>query len=112
MKKRALTLIEIMIVILLITMIGGAIGYNVKGSLNRGREFKTEQAQQQLSDLLDICLQDGIDPEKILKEPEKYLRELGLAKDPRSLLKDGWGKPFIITLKPNKKEFDVKVDKS
>ena len=57
-KKRALTLLEIMIVIFLITLITGAIGYNMLGTLDRGRVFRTQQAKEQLHDLLLICLAD------------------------------------------------------
>ena len=58
-RKSALTLLEIMIVIFLITLITGAIGYNMKGALDRGRAFRTEQAKEQLLNLLLICLEEG-----------------------------------------------------
>lgn len=108
MKKRALTLIEVMIVIFLITLITGAIGYNMKGSMDKGKEFRTKQAKQQLHDLLLICLEEeGKDADKIAKDPTKYLKELGLAKDPKKIVNDGWGKPFKITVLPDKKDFDI-----
>src|SRR3989344_5025868 len=86
MKKRTFTLIEIMIVILLITLIGGVIGYNVKGSLKKGKEFKTKQAKAQLEDILEICLQEGMDPKEFENDPIKFLEDSGLAKDAKSLL--------------------------
>lgn len=107
MKKKALTLIEIMIVILLITLIGGAIGYNVKGSLKRGREFKTEQAQSQLEDILEICLQSGTSVQDILANPSRAVRSTGLAKDPDKLLKDGNGVSFEITYNERTSAFKV-----
>lgn len=108
-KKRAMTLMEIMIVILLITLIGGAIGYNVKGSLGKGKEFKTKQAKAQLEDILDLCLQEGMDPKEYARDPEKFLADSGLAKDPKNLLKDGNGRPFKVTYDRTKKHFVVKV---
>ena len=43
-KQYALTLIEIMIVIVLIGLIGSVIGANMKGSLDEGKAFKTKYA--------------------------------------------------------------------
>lgn len=97
-----------MIVILLISLIGGAIGYNVKGSLKKGKEFKSKQAKAQLEDILELCLQEGKTPTEILRDTTKTLRESGLAKDPDSLLKDGFGRPFEITYDDKKHTFIVK----
>ncbi len=79
-KKRALTLLEIMIVIFLITLITGAIGYNMKGTLDRGRAFRTEQAQAQLRDLLLICLEEGVNSEDLTRDPAAHLKKFNLAK--------------------------------
>lgn len=99
MKKRTLTLIEIMIVIFLITLITGAIGYNLKGSMEKGKIFKTKQARQQLYDLLMVCIDEGKSVDEVIKNPEKCLTESGLAKDPTSLVKDGWNQRFEIKAK-------------
>ena len=107
MKKRALTIIEIMIVILLIGLIGGAIGYNVKGSLKKGKEFKTKRAKAQLEDLLELCVQEGMNPKKVVEKPLENIKKLGIAKDPESLLKDGDGRPFLITFDDKQKIFHV-----
>lgn len=109
MKKRALTLMEIMIVIFLITLIGGAIGYNVKGSLSKGKKFKTEQAKSQLEDILELCLQDGMNPNEFLNNKVRTLKQYSIAKDPEKLLKDGEGKDFNITYNAQKKSFTVEV---
>lgn len=106
-KKRALTLLEIMIVIFLITLITGAIGYNMLGTLDRGRIFRTQQAKEQLHDLLLICLADKGDAEAISKNPLQYLKELGLAKDPENLIKDGWKQPFTIKATRDKNDFII-----
>ncbi len=51
-KKRTFTLLEIMIVIFLIGLIGGIVSYSMKGSLEEGKAFKTEQAIMRVVDLL------------------------------------------------------------
>ena len=42
-KKRAITLLEIMIVILLIGLIGGVVSYNLKGTLDKGKAFASKE---------------------------------------------------------------------
>jgi type II secretory pathway pseudopilin PulG len=108
MKKRALTLIEIMIVIFLITLITGAVGYSMRGTLDKGRAFRTEQGKEQLHDLLLICLAESKDAtiEQIAAKPADYLKELGLAKDPENLVIDGWKEKFVITPK-GKSDFNI-----
>ena len=110
--KRTLTLLEIMIVIFLITLITGAIGYNMRGALDRGRAFRTNQAKEQLHDLLLICLasEEKGDAEAIAKKPAEYLKNSGLAKDPDHLIKDGWGKLFAIKTTKDKTDFEIKSD--
>lgn len=106
-KKRALTLLEIMIVIFLITLITGAIGYNMKGTLDRGRAFRTEQGKAQLRDLLLICLEDGADPDELAKTPKTFLDKNELAKNSAKIVQDGWGKDFVINYNRNKSDFKI-----
>lgn len=106
-KKQALTLLEIMIVICLITLITGVIGYNMKGSLDKGKAFRTEQAKVQLHDLLILALSEGKKMDEILANPKDTLLKLGLAKDPDGLLKDGWNEPFAIRANGNKSDFII-----
>jgi hypothetical protein len=106
-KKRALTLLEIMIVIFLITLITGAIGYNMKGSLDRGRAFRTEQAKAQLHDLLLICLEEGVKPDELAKEPAAHLKKANLAKSSEKLVQDGWGTNFVISYNQGRSDFKI-----
>jgi general secretion pathway protein G len=106
-KKRALTLLEIMIVIFLITLITGAIGYNMKGTLDRGRAFRTEQAKAQLHDLLLICLEEGVKPDDLAKEPGGYLKKFNLAKNSDKLVQDGWGTNFAIQYNQSRSDFKI-----
>lgn len=107
-SKRSLTLLEIMIVIFLITLITGVIGYNMKGSMDKGKAFRTVQAQEQLHDLLIMALSEGETQAKILENPIAALKKVGIAKDPNKLLKDGWGDPFEITAAKKKGDFQIK----
>ncbi|MBS0628546.1 MAG: type II secretion system protein [Verrucomicrobia bacterium] len=106
-KKRAITLLEIMIVIFLIGLIGSVIGYNVKGSLEEGKAFRTEQGAAQIQDILSLEASYGTPLEEITKNPEFYLKRSGLCKDPKKLLKDGWGKEYTFSVAKNGS--DIKV---
>ena len=106
-KKRALTLLEVMIVIFLITLITGVIGYNMKGSLDKGKAFRTEQAMYQLHDMLLLALSEGKKMDEILAQPLVVLKDLGIARDPAGLLKDGWNEPFEIKANSAKSDFKI-----
>ncbi len=95
-KKRSLTLIEIMIVIVLIGLIGTVIGVNMKGSLDEGRAFKTRQAKEQIADILMLAVAQGATIDQVITEREGVLTDSGLIKDPKKFLKDGWGVPFLV----------------
>jgi len=105
-KKQAFTLLEIMIVILLIGLIGSVIGYNMKGSLDKGKVFKTERAAEQLRDFLLLEIAKGNSVDYVIQNAEKCLREENIAKDVKALLNDGWGEPFVIAAKG---KGDIKV---
>jgi len=98
-KKRYMTLLEIMIVISLITLIGGVIGYNMRGSLERGKMFKTEQAKKQLEDILLLEYAKGEKTlEEIIENPVEILKDSGLVKNPEELIKDGWNEKFKLEI--------------
>ncbi len=95
-KKNPITLLEIMIVIFLIGLIGSVIGYNVKGSLEEGKAFRSEQGVSKIKDILQMEIASGISVEEIVNNPKFYLKRTGLVADAGKLLKDGWGQPYII----------------
>jgi type II secretory pathway pseudopilin PulG len=95
-KKQALTLLEIMIVIFLIALIGSVVGYNVKGSLEEGKAFRTEQGAALIRDILLLEVAKGQPVELVLENKEAFLKSSGLVKDVKKLLKDGWGQPYTI----------------
>jgi general secretion pathway protein G len=57
--KRALTLIEMIVVLMLLTMITGALAYNYKGSLNKGKEFEKKEMLSRIHAILEIALANG-----------------------------------------------------
>ncbi len=95
-KKQALTLLEIMIVIVLIGLIGSVLGFSMKGSLDKGKVFKTERAMQLIEDTLMLEIAKGASIRDIMDHPETYLQDSGMVKNAANVLKDGWGVPFKI----------------
>lgn len=89
---------EIMIVIVLIGLIGSVIGINMKGSLDKGRAFKTKEAIRQIDDIFSLEIAQGTSAEYILAHQEQILERSGFVKNPKRFLKDGWGVPFNISL--------------
>jgi type II secretory pathway pseudopilin PulG len=94
--KRAITLLEIMIVILLIGLVGSVIGYNMKGSLDEGRAFKSEQGATRVREILLLEVAKGADINEVVGNPSKYLSSSGFIKDVQKTLQDGWGVTYEI----------------
>ena len=96
-KRKALTLIEIMIVIFIIGLIGSVIGYNMKGSLDEGKSFKSEQGSKQVYDFLNLQIAQKKDAfDLVLANPEEALRDTGFVNRADKLIKDGWNQQYII----------------
>lgn len=98
-KKRAVTLIEIMIVIMLIGLIGGALAFNMRGSVDKGKIFKSEQNAARVYDALmmasasgDFNLSDHGNMEKV----KEALKKSALIKEVDKVLVDGWGEKLKI----------------
>jgi type II secretory pathway pseudopilin PulG len=106
-KKQALTLLEIMIVIFLIGLIGSVIGYNMKGSLEEGKAFKTEKAIEQIHDILMLEVAKGSSIDEVAADPEGYLSLSNLVNHPDKLIVDGWGTKFDV--KPDQHKHDLVV---
>ena len=107
--KRRITLLEIMIVISLISLIAGVVGYNMKGAIEKGKAFKTQQAINQVNDILQLEYAKGERTlEEIADNAEEVLKESGLVKNTQELIKDGWNQRFEIRAKNTKEEFSIK----
>ena len=79
-KKYFLTIIEIMIVIFIISIVGGVMTHNLKGSLTKGRAFKTETASREAYDILSLEMASGTLMKDIVDDPAKILKKTGLVK--------------------------------
>lgn len=95
-RKSPLTIIEIMIVITIISIVGGLMTHNMKGSLAKGRSFKSEAASKEAHDILSLQQACGTPIEEIINNPSQVILDSGLVKSTKKLLQDGWGKPFEI----------------
>lgn len=100
-KKRPLTLLELMIVIVLIGLIGSVIGFNMKGSLDEGRAFKTRQGQEQVRDILMLEVARGTPVDEVVEKRLQYIQASGLVKRPEDFLKDGWGIEYEVRARAN-----------
>lgn len=109
-QKRPVTLIEIMIVILLIGIIGGALAFNMRGSLDKGREFKTDQNIKRVQDILEMAFADSPTNEPrtaILKKWEDIVAKSPLANGSKTTL-DGRNKKLVVNIVND--EFVASVD--
>lgn len=95
-KKYAYSLMELMVVIFLIGLIAATIGYSIKGSFNKGKEFKTTESARQIRDILLLEVATGTNIDLVISNYQTFLERSGLAKDVNKLVLDGWGNPFII----------------
>lgn len=106
-KKQPITLIEIMIVMFLIALITGVIAYNYRGSLEEGKAFKTKAGIERLQTILNLrvaedpALLDDID-----HNWQKIVRFSPLVHNPESLIKDGWGEEYKVSVEDGM----IKVD--
>lgn len=101
-KRRYITLIEIMIVMFLIAIITGVIAYNYRGSLDEGKAFKTATAIQKVETILNMeVARNPASASGMSTEWVKYVEASPLVHDPRALTVDGWGE-----------RYDVNVDES
>ncbi|HSX13438.1 MAG TPA: hypothetical protein VLE96_03350 [Chlamydiales bacterium] len=82
----------------------------MKGTLDKGKVFRTEQAIEQLKDLFIMCVAEGESPDKIVNDPEAILRKYALAKNPKEIVKDGWGEKFQISYMKKQKDFSIISD--
>ena len=104
-KRYSITLLEIMIVILLIGLIGGILSYNLKGTLDRGKKFRTEEGIKRLKEILDleiareaITLQELVGPGNA-KNVERCVINSGFISqnNVKDFLLDGWKEPCDLS---------------
>lgn len=57
--KRAITLIEMIVVLMILTMITGALAYNYKKSIDEGKKFKAREMASRVRTVLEIAIAEG-----------------------------------------------------
>lgn len=106
-KKQFITLIEIMIVIFLIGLIGGALAFNMRGSMDEGRAFKTRQNIERIRDILQLELAKGTATGTDLQGKwESYVKASSLV-DGKKTVVDGWGNNFEVKFNNSTDDFDI-----
>ena len=98
-KKRHLTLIEVMIVIVLIGLIGSVVAYNLRGSLEEGKIFKTQQGGAQVYNILALEVAKGNAITDVQANWQKTIEESPLAAKPKQLIRDGWGELYNVDIR-------------
>ncbi len=100
-KKYAMTLLEIMIVIFIIGIIGSVIGYNMRGSLDNGKAFKTKEGSRKLYEIVQLeAAQTGMlkDEGNLSEKVSTVLKNSGLVKNVKELMRDGWGNEYQFSI--------------
>lgn len=94
-RRRFVTLVEMMIVMFLIALITGVVAYNYRSSLDRGRVFASEQGVERLQQILEIAVAER--PELIDQVATRWqdiARTSPLFNE--RLLQDGWGNTYSV----------------
>lgn len=96
-KRAYITLIEMMIVMFLIALITGVIAYNVKGSLDQGKVFKTKVGIEKVETILNLAIANEPDLANNINESWRaVIKTSPLVQNPESLIKDGWGSDYDV----------------
>lgn len=101
-RKRCVTLIEMMIVMFLIALITGVIAYNYRGSLEEGKAFKTKAGMEKIEMILNLRIAEEPDlMDHIETQWVEIIKRDPLVKDANSLIRDGWGRPYEVRVESN-----------
>ena len=102
-KRYYITLMEIMIVLFLIGLIGGALAFNLAGSLDKGKAFKTEQSIEKLRTILTLSIAENPENEQKIRSNDfqGIVKRSPLVKNVDDVIKDAWGEPFRVDFNEN-----------
>ncbi len=97
-RRRYFTLMEIIVVMFFITIITGIVAYNVKGALDEGKAFRTVEGIKQLENILSMQLASNNITEEAIRDGkwQDSIKDHPLVKNWKALIKDGWGKEYIV----------------
>ncbi len=96
LKRRCVTLIEMMIVMFLIALIIGAVAYKYQGSLEEGKAFKTKVGMEKLATILTLIASNDSSFET--DNWEKAVEQSPLVSNAKDLISDGWGDKYSVNL--------------
>lgn len=111
-KKRFITLVEMMIVMFLIAMITGVIAYNYTGSLEEGKAFKTKNGMEKIHTILDLYY--AVHPDEISHVETEWKNIIGssqLVKNSKELTLDGWGVEYKVSHSREGGDIEISSDK-
>jgi len=101
-KKSPITLIELMVVMAIIALIGGVVMFNLHGSLEKSKEFISQQKMERLQQGLTLQLMEQ--PSLVKRFSSQWK---SLAKENPLLAGRGGESPIVDAYG---KEFDVKLE--
>jgi len=112
-RRKFVTLIEMMIVMFLIALITGVVAYNYRATLEKGRAFKTEQGIEKVRTILLMATAEEEDAWQELESGnwKEYVKDSPLARDWKTLVKDGWGVEYQIEIDQDKSDIEVTSDR-
>lgn len=108
-KKRSVTLIEMIVVMLLIATITGALAYNYNASLNDGKAFKTKEGRSRIETILTLYMAENPTkpPSDVQSDWEKLIKDSPLVGKGADLTHDGWGKKYGVAVDSSTGEVKV-----
>lgn len=99
LKRRYVTLIEMMIVMFIIALIIGVIGYNYRGALEEGKAFKTKAGIEKLETILNLAVAENAGLlDDIESNWQDIIKNSPLVSNPGALIRDGWGQEYNVTV--------------
>lgn len=98
-KRRFVTLIEMMIVMFLIALITGVVAYNYRGTLEEGKVFKTKAGIQKLETILNLEIAKNPQLAGSIKSGwQSIILNSPMVHDPQALIVDGWGQSYDVDI--------------
>lgn len=95
-------MIEMMIVMFLIALIIGVIGYNYRGTLEEGKAFKTKAGIEKLETILNLAVAENPGLlDDIESNWQDIIKNSPLVSNTNALIRDGWGQEYKVTVEDN-----------
>lgn len=93
-----MTLMETMVVIFIIGIIGSVIGFNMRGSLEDSKAFKSKEGISRLYEILQMEMATGKTTiADIVLNPKEAVKQSGMTKKTEQLMSDGWNEPYAFS---------------